>query len=295
MSEPSSNESGREDNIVELEERQTQKPNLFKNWPLMSTIIVYCVFSLQEMAYFEIFSLWVVSDKKYGGLSFSSQYVGEVLAISGISIPFHVAMMIFSFTVSTYVVSTIRKDLGPLMVTRLSAAISIMLLSCFPYISMLSGVILHLVINCAAILRNTLSVTLFIYVFDCSTAGMVVNAFIKSCTRNLQGNSISFSDAYLEPLQSNPNLEEGFCKALSCRLRFHDKTTASGHEPVGFDATLNSRLSTPTSPRAIKILSWKKAVEYSLKLLHDLDVMCSYPLDPHLESLLRFVVQFQKS
>ncbi|XP_052484413.1 probable peptide/nitrate transporter At3g43790 isoform X2 [Gossypium raimondii] len=43
------------------------------------------------------------------------------------------------------------------MVTRLSAVISIPLLSCFPHIAMLSGVVLHLVINCAAILRNTLS------------------------------------------------------------------------------------------------------------------------------------------
>lgn len=31
----------------------------------------------------QVFSLWAVSDKKYGGLSFSSQDVGEVLAISG--------------------------------------------------------------------------------------------------------------------------------------------------------------------------------------------------------------------
>ena len=31
----------------------------------------------------QIFSLWAVSDKKYGGLSFSSQDVGIVLAISG--------------------------------------------------------------------------------------------------------------------------------------------------------------------------------------------------------------------
>ncbi|KAK8604765.1 hypothetical protein V6N13_082238 [Hibiscus sabdariffa] len=74
-----------------------------------------------------------------------------------------------------------------------------------------------------------------------------------------------------------------------------DKTTASGREPIGFDAMLNSRLSAPTPPRAIKILSWKKAVQYFVKLLHDLDVICSYPLDPHLESLLRFVVQFQIS
>ncbi|XWS53255.1 hypothetical protein CRYUN_Cryun11dG0141800 [Craigia yunnanensis] len=149
-SEPSSTESGRKDNIGELEGRETRKPSLLKNWPLMSTIIVYCVFSLQEMAYSEIFSLWAVSDKKYGGLSFSSQDVGEVLAISGFS------LLLFQFLLYP----PVEKILGPLMVTRLSAAISIPLLSCFPYIAMLSGVILHLVINCAAILRNTLSVSL---------------------------------------------------------------------------------------------------------------------------------------
>ncbi|XP_017983120.1 PREDICTED: probable peptide/nitrate transporter At3g43790 isoform X1 [Theobroma cacao] len=150
MSEPSLNESGQKNNIVELEERQTHKPNLLKNWPLMSTIIVYCVFSLQEMAYSEIFSLWAVSDQKYGGLSFSSQDVGEVLAISG------VGLLLFQLLLYP----PVEKILGPLMVTRLSAAISIPLLSCYPYIAMLSVVVLHLVINCASILRNALSVSL---------------------------------------------------------------------------------------------------------------------------------------
>jgi hypothetical protein len=32
----------------------------------------------------QVFSLWAVSDRKYGGLSFSSQDVGSVLSISGI-------------------------------------------------------------------------------------------------------------------------------------------------------------------------------------------------------------------
>ena len=32
-----------------------------------------------------------------------------------------------------------------------------------------------------------------------------------------------------------------------------------------------------------------------MKLLHDLDVICSYPLEPSLESVLHFVVEFQKS
>ncbi|XP_023002807.1 N-alpha-acetyltransferase 35, NatC auxiliary subunit isoform X1 [Cucurbita maxima] len=153
-----------------------------------------------------------------------------------------------------------------------------------------------------------------------------------------------------EPLQSNFDLEEDYCRALLCRLRFRkhfyhvltcmrrpqgrglelarkhiasclleldlirnsstflsnnsfgmskdgleDMTTASGRQPLGFDSSLNCRLSAPTPPRAIKLLSWKKAVDYFVKLLHDLDNICSYSLDPLLEGVFRFVVQFQKT
>ncbi|PPD78752.1 hypothetical protein GOBAR_DD24317 [Gossypium barbadense] len=113
ISEHSSNDSGQKDNIVELEDKQIHKSNLLKNWPLMSTIILYCVFSLQEMAYSEIFSLWAVSDKKYGGLSFSSQDVGEVLAISGFG------LLLFQLLLYP----PVERRLGPLMVTRLSAVL----------------------------------------------------------------------------------------------------------------------------------------------------------------------------
>ncbi|KAA8522977.1 hypothetical protein F0562_009400 [Nyssa sinensis] len=154
----------------------------------------------------------------------------------------------------------------------------------------------------------------------------------------------------IEPLQTDLDLEEGYCKALLCRLRFRkhfyhvltcmrrpqgkglelarkhiasclseldcilkssefvrgnpacgncgdgieDRTTASGCQPIGFDASLNSRLSAPTPPRSIRILGWKKAIEYFQKLLHDLDIICSYSLDPSLEGVLHFVVEFQK-
>ncbi|OIT29657.1 hypothetical protein A4A49_17649 [Nicotiana attenuata] len=154
----------------------------------------------------------------------------------------------------------------------------------------------------------------------------------------------------IEPLQNNPDLEEGYCKALLCRLRFRkhlyhvvtnmkrpqgrglelakkhiaccfqeldsmsesveflrstvaqgtledgteNETTASGCQPIGFDSTLNSRLSAPTPPRAIQTISWKKAVEYFQKLLHELEIICSYNLDPVFEGVLRFVVEFQK-
>nr|GME05949.1 N-alpha-acetyltransferase 35, NatC auxiliary subunit [Ipomoea batatas] len=73
-----------------------------------------------------------------------------------------------------------------------------------------------------------------------------------------------------------------------------DKTTASGCAPIGFDSTLNSRLSAPAPPRAIKILSWKKAIDYFRKLLNELDAICSHNLDPVFEGVLHFIVEFQK-
>ena len=107
----------------------------------------------------------------------------------------------------------------------------------------------------------------------------------------------------------------------TCEDGTEDRTTASGRQAIGFDANLNSRISAPTPPRSIKILSWKKvrtlwlglfcfsifylliffvflffqAIEYFEKLLHHLDIICSYLLDPSLDVLLRFVAQFQKA
>ncbi|KAF6145444.1 hypothetical protein GIB67_032567 [Kingdonia uniflora] len=168
----------------------------------------------------------------------------------------------------------------------------------------------------------------------------------RACKATLSKKGVSED---IKPLQTDLALEEGYCKALLCRIRFRkhfyhvltsmrkpqgrglelakkhiasclselacikksveffssneyasclddieDKTTASGRQPVGFDASLNSRLSAPIPQRAIKIFSWKKAVEYFEKLLHDLDVLCSFSLYPLLEDILPFVVKFQK-
>ncbi|OWM73576.1 hypothetical protein CDL15_Pgr026675 [Punica granatum] len=86
----------------------SSKASLWKNWPLMSTVIVFCVFSLQEIAYNEVFSLWAVSDKKFGGLSFSSQDVGLGLLL---------------FQLLLY--PPVEKILGPTTTTRLSAVSAI--------------------------------------------------------------------------------------------------------------------------------------------------------------------------
>ncbi|KAL5994800.1 hypothetical protein ACLOJK_024857 [Asimina triloba] len=86
--------------------------SLLKNWPLLSSIIAYCIFSLHDMAYTEIFSLWAISDRKYGGLSFSSNDVGEVLAISG--------FVLLSF--QTFFYPYVERMFGPIMVARVSGA-----------------------------------------------------------------------------------------------------------------------------------------------------------------------------
>lgn len=54
-----------------------------------------------------------------------------------------------------------------------------------------------------------------------------------------------------------------FLKSIACGAcddGTEDRTTASGCQPIGFDASLNCRLSAPTPPRTIKILSWKKVI-----------------------------------
>ncbi|KAF9624998.1 hypothetical protein IFM89_016930 [Coptis chinensis] len=182
-------------------------------------------------------------------------------------------------------------------------------------------------------------------------AYLVSNLMFNSSNKDYHIANAEISDisVNIEPLQTNPDLEEGYCKALLCRIRFRKhffhvlmcmrksncralelarkhivsclselvciynsseflmshaygssqdemetSTTASGSKPIGFDASLNGRLAAPTPPRAIRILSWKKAIEYFQKLLHDLDILCSFTLDPSLEGILRFVVRFQK-
>ncbi|XP_020549738.1 protein ZINC INDUCED FACILITATOR-LIKE 1 isoform X5 [Sesamum indicum] len=71
--------------VSKLQSTVSQR-SLFRNWPLVSAIIVYCIFQLHDMAYSEIFSLWAVSSRKLGGLSFSTSDVGEVLSVTALSI-----------------------------------------------------------------------------------------------------------------------------------------------------------------------------------------------------------------
>ncbi|CAN1298523.1 Protein ZINC INDUCED FACILITATOR-LIKE 1 [Linum perenne] len=137
-----------------LETAPTKKPDseksLLRNWPLISSIIVYCIFSLHDMAYTEIFSLWAVSPRKLGGLGYSTQNVGEVLAVSGFG------LLVFQLALYPYA----ERLFGPVKVCRIAAVVSIPLLASYPFLSKLRGFSLSLLVNCASVLKNLLSVSI---------------------------------------------------------------------------------------------------------------------------------------
>ncbi|KAG2622854.1 protein ZINC INDUCED FACILITATOR-LIKE 1-like isoform X1 [Panicum virgatum] len=128
----------------------TKKKSLFKNWPLMSSIIIYCIFSFHDMAYTEVFSLWAESDKKYGGLSLSSEDVGQVLAVTGAS------LLVYQL----FLYPRINKVLGPTNSSRIAAILCIPILFAYPYMTYLSEPGLSIVLNIASVIKNNLSVTI---------------------------------------------------------------------------------------------------------------------------------------
>ncbi|XP_047261256.1 protein ZINC INDUCED FACILITATOR-LIKE 1-like, partial [Capsicum annuum] len=133
----------------------TPTQSLLKNWPLMSSIIIYCIFALHDMAYSEIFSLWAVTPRKFGGLSYSTVDVGEVLSISGCGLLF--------FQLTLY--PLVEKYVGPIAIARVAGVLSIPLLACYPYIAMLSGTALTVAINFASLLKNALSISIITGLF----------------------------------------------------------------------------------------------------------------------------------
>ncbi|CAD6258413.1 unnamed protein product [Miscanthus lutarioriparius] len=131
------------------ESAEPPKKSLLRNWPLMSSIISYCVFSLHDTAYSEIFSLWTVSDRKYGGLSFASKDVGQVLTVAGASL---LVYQIFAYR-------WIDRVLGPINSTRVSSALSIPIIAAYPFMTHLSGIRLDVPLYIAAMLKSVFAIT----------------------------------------------------------------------------------------------------------------------------------------
>ncbi|OAO91804.1 hypothetical protein AXX17_AT5G13370 [Arabidopsis thaliana] len=106
---------------------------LLGNWPLMSSIIVYCILCLHETAYSEIFALWANSPRRYGGLG------------------------IFFFQVFVYPLA--KRLLGPVLVTHFAEALMSddTNTSGLSIIANLSNLSLSLMLSCPSILLNVLS------------------------------------------------------------------------------------------------------------------------------------------
>ncbi|KAF3501941.1 hypothetical protein F2Q69_00044852 [Brassica cretica] len=129
-----------------------KRASLFKNWPLMSSILVYCVLCLHDTVYSEIFALWANSPCKYGGLGYSTNQVGTVLTISGMS---------YHFTALLHVLLYPSADrlLGPVQLARLAGALMIPVQLSYPFIAQLSGVTQSLLLSSASILVNISAIT----------------------------------------------------------------------------------------------------------------------------------------
>lgn len=130
-------------------EPEPPKSSLLRNRPLMSSIVSYCVFSLHDTAYVEIFSLWTVSGRDHGGLSFASKDVGQVLTVAGASL---LVYQIFAYR-------WVDNILGPVNSTRVSSALSIPIIAAYPFMTRLSGIRLGVPLYVAAMLKSVLAIT----------------------------------------------------------------------------------------------------------------------------------------
>ncbi|KAK7314029.1 hypothetical protein VNO77_39237 [Canavalia gladiata] len=109
----------------------------------------------QALGLSAVFSLWAVSPPRLGGLSFTTDDVGNVLSISGL------ALIIYQITVYP----SVEKSWGPIGFGRISGMLSIVLLQSYPFIALLSGLALHIVISIASVLKNILTVTIITGLF----------------------------------------------------------------------------------------------------------------------------------
>ncbi|KAK3118330.1 hypothetical protein QOZ80_9BG0697340 [Eleusine coracana subsp. coracana] len=128
----------------------TRTKSLFQNRPWVSTMLPYCFFSLHDGAYSEILSLWAVSDRNYGGLSFSSEDIGQVLAMAGAS------LLVYQLLIYRWV----HKILGTLNSSRVASVVSILVLATYPFMTYLHGVKLCFALYSAAVMKSALAITI---------------------------------------------------------------------------------------------------------------------------------------
>ncbi|KAH9571136.1 hypothetical protein CY35_02G077200 [Sphagnum magellanicum] len=158
-----------------------KKTSLLSNWALMASIAVYCFWSLQDIAYTEIYSLWCVSPADEGGLGLTTTDVGQLLAASGFG------MLVFQLSFFPVVVNTV----GPILTTRCAALLSIPLLAVLPFYPQMHGTTLWVVLCLSSVVRFILSVTTLTASF------LLVNNSVPQARRGVaNGLSMSFGSFF---------------------------------------------------------------------------------------------------
>ncbi|EFJ26462.1 hypothetical protein SELMODRAFT_441865 [Selaginella moellendorffii] len=133
-----------------------EKRSIFQNKALIVSIALFCFASLHDIAFLEVFSLWALSSKSTGGLSFTSSDAGRVLTVA--------AFIMLICQLSFFPVVTRR--LGPAMVTRIASGLTLPLLVIYPFMYELTGVWLWFVI---------LTVSTLKYIFmEATTTGLAI-------------------------------------------------------------------------------------------------------------------------
>lgn len=128
--------------------KPSKEDSIWKNRGVLASIALYSLWSFHLMAYSEVFSLWAVSPLSYGGLALSTSDVGTVLAITGAAL--------LTFQLSLF--PPLAKAFGAIMLSRMSAILTLPLVLVFPLFARLEGIPLWIAVITASILKNLLSI-----------------------------------------------------------------------------------------------------------------------------------------
>ncbi|OEL14844.1 Protein ZINC INDUCED FACILITATOR-LIKE 1 [Dichanthelium oligosanthes] len=140
--------------------------SLFERFPYLLTSLCISAFYfiiLLSCIWLPIFPMWAESDRRLGGLSLSSENVGQVLAITGATILFY----------QTFVYPYVVKLLGPINTSRFMIILSMALLITYPSIAHLNEPWLSIALNIASMIKANSVVT------------------VVTCSFILQNNSVS--------------------------------------------------------------------------------------------------------
>ncbi|EFJ06074.1 hypothetical protein SELMODRAFT_431014 [Selaginella moellendorffii] len=134
----------RHNHIIASPNKSEKSNSIFRNYSFWISNVVYCLWAFHEISYNETFPLWAVSP---GGLRWSSQTVGLVLAFTGVCLVFNM-LFIFPMLINRY---------GPILVARTGTVLSLIVLVPYPFLPKLQGVACYVTVIIVIVIKTGLS------------------------------------------------------------------------------------------------------------------------------------------